>query len=89
MCITEIIKLIYNFVYTDDYKRYAYSIVSEYLPVDVQKLLLKHLGLPENVENNKRKANVNNTDVNKKVKHSSVEDDVNLYKVEKVSYLML
>lgn len=78
--------LIYNFFYTDNYKRYAYSIVSEYLPIDIQKSLLKHLGLPENVENNKRKANVNNTDVNKKVKLSNVEPDETLYKVEKVSF---
>lgn len=50
---------------------------------------MKHLGLPENVENNKRKANVINTDVNKKVKPSNVEQDEILYKIEKVRYLIL
>lgn len=59
------------------------------MPIDVQKSLLKHLGLPENVESNKRKANVNNTEVNKKVKHSNVEHNEIPYKVEKVRHLIL
>lgn len=69
---------------TEQYKRYACSIISEYLPADIQKSLLKHLGLPEKVECNKRKANGNNNDGNKKVKHEVEYDDIS-YKVEKVN----
>ncbi|XP_025198882.1 ribonuclease H2 subunit B [Melanaphis sacchari] len=58
----------------EQYKRYAYDIISEYLHIDIQKSLLKHLELPEIVECNKRKANENN-DVNKKMKHVQVEFD--------------
>ncbi|CAI6347831.1 unnamed protein product [Macrosiphum euphorbiae] len=59
----------------EQYKRYAYNIISEYLHIDIQKSLLKHLGLPEIVECNKRKADENKSDVNKKVKHKEVEYD--------------
>ncbi|VVC44708.1 Ribonuclease H2, subunit B [Cinara cedri] len=68
----------------EHYTRYAFSLISEYLPIDVQKSLLKHLGLPEKVECNKRKAGGSITDVNKKVKHSDNHDDEKPYKVEKV-----
>jgi len=47
--------------------------------------LLKHLGLPEKVECNKRKADVNGTaELNKKVKHNHNVCDEMLIKVEKV-----
>ncbi|CAH1715393.1 ribonuclease H2 subunit B [Aphis gossypii] len=67
----------------EQYKRYAYDIISEYLHSDIQKSLLKHLGLPEIVESNKRKAD-ENRDVNKKVKHNKDEYDEMPHKVEKV-----
>lgn len=73
----------------EQYKRYAYSIISEYLPTDIQNSLLKHLGLPEKVESTKRKADVNGTDLNKKVKHNEVQYDEMSYKVEKVNYFIL
>lgn len=69
---------------SDQYKRYAYSIISEYLPIDVQKSFSKHLGLPEKVESNKRKSDVNGTSLNKKVKQNEVQYDEMPHKVEKV-----
>lgn len=76
------------FVYTEQYTMYAFSLISEYLPIDIQKSLLKHLGLPEKVVCNKRKAGGNITDdVNKKVKHSDNHYDEKLNKVEKVNLL--
>jgi len=66
-------------------KRYAYSIISEYLPNDIQKSLLIHLGLPEKVECNKRKTDENSNGVNKKVKHhDNVEHNEMPKKIEKV-----
>ncbi|XP_050421797.1 ribonuclease H2 subunit B isoform X2 [Adelges cooleyi] len=78
-------KLSVNLQATEEqYKRYAFSIVSEYLPVSVQTALLGYLGLPEKVENNKRKADDSKTAENKKVKHSEPEYSEKTYKVEKV-----
>lgn len=57
------------------------------MPTVIQKSLLKHLGLPEKVENSKRKANGNSIDVNKKVKLSDVDHDEMPCQAEKVSYL--
>lgn len=74
-------------IFLEHCKRYAYDIISEYLPISIQKSLLKQLGLPEKVECNKRKADGNVTVVNKKVKCSDI-DDIS-YKVEKVNYLIL
>jgi len=71
---------------TEQYKRYAYNIISEYLHIDIQKSLLKHLGLPEIVECNKRKADENKSDVNKKVKHKEVEYDEMPFQVTKVNH---
>ncbi|XP_025424136.1 ribonuclease H2 subunit B [Sipha flava] len=68
----------------EQYKRYACSIISEYLPFEIQKSLLIHLGLPEKVECNKRKADGNSLDVNKKVKHNSINYDEMPNKVEKI-----
>lgn len=74
-----------NYVFnTEQYKRYAFDIISEYLHSDIQKSLLKHLGLPEIVESNKRKAD-ENREVNKKVKHNKDEYDEMPHKVEKVN----
>ncbi|XP_026814155.1 ribonuclease H2 subunit B [Rhopalosiphum maidis] len=66
----------------EQYKRYAYDIISEYLHIDIQKSLLKHLGLPEIVECNKRKAD-ENSDVNKRTKFIKVDYEEMPHKVEK------
>lgn len=59
------------------------------MPADIQKSLFKHLGLPENVECNKRKVNGNSNDGNKKVKHHEVEYNDMPYKVEKVNIIII
>lgn len=69
----------------EQYKRYSYNIISEYLPVEIQKSLLKHLGLSEKVENIKRKYEVNGNDQKKKVKLNEVQYDEMPNKIEKVS----
>lgn len=69
----------------EQYKRFAHSIISEYLPESIQKSLLKHLGLPEKVEVNKRKADNKITDSNKKAKGHVDEYDEMPYKAEKVN----
>lgn len=75
--------------YAEQYKRYAYNIISEYLHISIQKSLLIHLGLPEIVECNKRKADGNKTDVSKKMKHNEIEyDKMPITKAEKVSYFL-
>lgn len=71
----------------EQYIKYAYSIVSEYLPIEVQKPLLIHLGLPEKVECIKRKADKISLNVNKKVKHDNVSHD-EMPKVEKVNIIL-
>ncbi|XP_050539287.1 ribonuclease H2 subunit B isoform X2 [Daktulosphaira vitifoliae] len=68
----------------DEYKRYAFSIISEYLPSEVQVLLQEHLGLPEKEENNKRKAENNSFIENKKFKHNESEYNETPIKVDKV-----
>lgn len=74
--------------FTEHYTAYAFSLISEYLPIVIQKSLLKHLQLPEEVVCKKRKAGSNITDVNKKVKFSDSHSDENTYKVEKVNLLL-
>lgn len=73
-----------QFFFAELYKRFAFSVVSEYLPLEVQKSLQIHLGLPEKVECVKRKADGNNSDVNKKVKHDDYDEMPK--KVEKVNF---
>lgn len=78
------------FFFTEEYKRYACNVISEYIPIDIQKSLLKHLGLPEKVECNKRKADENGAVVNQNAKRRNIEyDDVMKNKVEKVIYLTM
>lgn len=73
---------------TEHYTTYAFSLISEYLPIDIQKSLSKHLGLSEKVVCKKRKAGGNITVVNKKVKLNDSHSDENTYVVEKVNVLL-
>jgi len=76
----------YDYVFNaEQYKRYSYSIISEYLPDCIQKSLLKHIGLPEKIECNKRKTDENSNGLSKKVKHD-VDYDEMPKKIEKVNY---
>lgn len=74
--------------------KYAYGIISEYLPEDFSKRLAQHLNISDETENKKRKLNspINVTD-EKKLKRDSCEDNPpsktktkNLIKSEKVNY---
>jgi len=80
----------YGYVFNaEQYKRYAYNIISEYLPNGVQESLLKHIGFLKKTECNKRKTDGNSNGVSKKVKHHDVDYDETPKKIEKVSYCVI
>ncbi|XP_026482668.1 ribonuclease H2 subunit B-like isoform X2 [Ctenocephalides felis] len=70
----------------DDYKAYAFGIISEYINYDLSKMLKVHLGIPETEQpdNQKRKSLATNDKNTKKIKlEKDTEDFVMPIKVEK------